>query len=463
MSGIFGRKCELKMFMFGLVAIGCSLATGRSAHALAPGKLCKAAQAELIVVADIKSAVAAGEDVNGDCVSRDGRQRFSPLALVVNPRAGSHLENTEAARFLIEQGANADYVNMWTVGHNPNYKKLYRSNLAQIAAFADVRVLQAFLDRRPNLDFRAPEARTPLGEATIFKQWDNARLLIGAGANRYDVYHDRSLSGRDVVAATALSLALEMGAPLAFKRELLAGWNFKNDPLDLSRVYLSYEFMSPTGTLQFARTLMSLGANLHTLCTTYSGWDPAASCNEEALRAFVEGGGHFAPSEGMEMIRYLVSLGFGVNGKDGELLGIAIGAADWAGLTLLELGAKADVFFPNNPLDGPGGETPLTQAAAAGKTELVKALAAHGAIINDRRTSYTPLTAAVNEYVLSRNNDDTIAELIRLGADVNQSDLHGRSALCMAVHSGDANPVGRQDPIVALLLDHGAVLDKNCR
>ena len=278
------------------------------------------------------------------------------------------------------------------------------SSLAEAARKGDTPAVRALLAQKVDVNAPGSDGTPALHWAVRTDDLDTARLLLAAGA-------DPARASRYGV--TPLFLALANGN-VTMTRLLLDGGADLNasDPAGETALMIA----ARVGTLEAVQLLLDRGARV-------DGVDP--TFQQTALMVAVR-------ENHPDVVKLLLARGAQVNAKTrtgdtppwvlpnsvpgfGHGVGIVRGGLPDRGL--------------RNPI--PGGLSPLQYAARDGRLDIVEALTAAGADINQvEANGITPLLTAI-----TNNHIDVARFLIDHQADINASDWYGRTPLWASVET----------------------------
>ena len=137
--------------------------------------------------------------------------------------------------------------------------------------------------------------------------------------------------------------------------------------------------------------------------------------------------------ENFEFVKFLVSHGADVNGKDTDGSTVIHRAANRnEKLAIIRFLVSKGAGININTQDM-GGDTPLHVAAFSGYVAVAQYLVSQGADVNiQNREGCTPLHQPLSQYSLN-NNLEMVKYLVSQGADVNAKDKKGSTPLHLAV------------------------------
>jgi ankyrin repeat protein len=369
----------------------------------APGDLCNAITGTSPSLAAVQAALAAGESVNTNC---------GTITAVAAAMGRTDTTTSDIALYLINQGADPNGLSAERTGSWGRSRR-YLTNLTWAAARASNRTLQAFLDRKPDLNF-APYGRTALSWAISYSKWDNVNALIDAGSNLYATEYVVN-NGVTTVNGSALSDLLSLTqTPPALLSRLLSTWDFSQDKLDLTGVYLARLLGNSVRTEQAVIYLVSKGADLRKLKET--------TVVENAMSYYSLYSPKSALAEDVKIADYFIAQGLDLTEQNNLALIRAVSnEAAWLVGKLLDHGVKANVLSDTSPV--------LHLAAERNDVDTARLLLAHGAPV-DGVDTYNGSTALYQ--AAYSNNVDVMKELVAQGANVNATDKQGNSPLCVA-------------------------------
>lgn len=274
------------------------------------------------------------------------------------------------------------------------------------------------------------EQATPLMLAIRHNHSETAFLLLLKGAD---------VNAQDSEGNSVLMLALRHRMNKEFIKALLKAGAKVNVTGNYGQTALTDA--AGTGDFELVKLLIAAGAKIDQ--TSKSGqrmlWEAILSNSPEA-------------------VRYFIQQGADVNGISPRKTTMLFEAVDENDLQITKLLLEAGAN-PNTPVPHKG--PPLFQAISKENPQLVKLLLDHGADIHaSGEIQAGPIEAAVN-LPKSKKALEVVALLIQRGADINQLDSYGNTALDVALSKQAA--LSRQgynnktlDDIIVLLEKNGA-------
>jgi ankyrin repeat protein len=351
------------------------------------------------------------------------------------------LADVDGVRFFLDQGANVNATNengetaLLKAARNGDVavselliargadlemvKKGHRTPLLQAVRYNRPQVVSCLLRHGAKKEARLKNGNTALIEACALAHNDIAMSLVDAGC---------SIDATNTRAWTPLMMAASNGCDESVRSLLRKGADPRRSDADgTSSLYVATE----NGHAEVTRMLLERGVSVN--AKTQKGFTPLTAASRS---------GH------IECVKQLLQHGADpdMHGAYGSGYTALAEAAHHGHLqvveTLLHNGASIETGSNS-------GFSALSIAAHKGKDEIISFLIGHGAKVDkpglgeqNPDLSVTPLMrAAISGF------PSTINLLVKLGADINKQDRHGRTALGLGVHKGHQESV-------AVLLAH---------